>query len=91
MGRYIQTPGHDHNKANIIAREHGGEILNERPATFDDIPTDKALIFVVDNGYFEAAAYAYSEREFTQFTSDPDDHRPIQYVLIDKTVAEQLC
>jgi len=33
------------------------------------------LICVVDNGFFDAAAYCYSEEEFEAF-NDPSDHRP---------------
>lgn len=84
MGYYVQT-GTTHRKAERIAHEHGGHIVR-KPRQFSDIPEDKALICVVDNGPFEAAALAYDEREFDAFT-EPDDDRPKQFVLLDKNVA----
>lgn len=86
MGYYIQTSGH-FNKAKAIAEAYNGTVLSTPPSTFTDIPEDKALIIVVRNAMFEAAAYAYDDREFEAFT-DPDDERPKQYVLIDKETAE---
>ena len=59
MGYYIQT-GTRHDKAEIIAFEHAGVVLGTHPKTFADIPDDKALVVVVDNGPFEAAALAYN-------------------------------
>jgi hypothetical protein len=88
MGYYIETPGQLKGKASRIAFEHDGQLVKE-PAKFSDVPEDKALIVVVDNGPFEAAALAYDEREFLDFT-DPDDDRPKRYVLLDKPTAYRL-
>lgn len=82
MGYYIQTPGSDHDKARIIATRHNGKLIAQ-PESFNDIPADKALICIVDNGAFEAAALAYDADEFAVFT-DPEDERPKQFVLLDK-------
>jgi len=46
------------------------------------------VIVVVDNGPFEAAAFAYSQREFDEFVSDRDP-RPRQFVILDRAVAEK--
>lgn len=89
MGYYIQTPGHCLGKAAIIAKAYQGQVLDGPPAQYSDIPTGKALIAVVDNGLFEAAAFAYDEKEFKVFT-DPEDDRPVTYLLIDRSVAETL-
>lgn len=69
MGYYIETPMNK-GKAEYLVREYGAEEIE----AFDwsDVPEDKALICVVDNGPFEAAAVAYSEREFQAFAA-PDD------------------
>jgi hypothetical protein len=88
MGYYIETGPALKGKAEIIAEKLNGEILHERPATYADIPEGKALIVVVDNGIFEAAGFAYSEREFQEFTSP--DYRPRRYVLIDREKAEEV-
>src|SRR6266446_3809076 len=62
--------------------------LTATPAAFADIPEGMALIVVVDNGLFEAAGYAYDEREFGAMT-DPDDHRARRYILIGKALADR--
>lgn len=87
MGYYIQTPGHKR-KAEQLVSLHCGQII-PKPASFNDVPADKALIAVVDNGPFEAAALAYSESKFAAFT-DPRDSRPQKFVLLDKALAHQL-
>lgn len=38
------------------------------------------LVCVVDNGYFQAAGYCYSQGEFNAFT-EPSDHRPKTWLL----------
>jgi len=88
MGYYIQTPGRSQNKALTIAYVYDGQVIPQ-PSTFAQIPPDKALVIVVDNAPFEAAALADDEREFSEFT-DPSDRRPKQYVLLDKPTAYQL-
>jgi len=47
------------------------------------------LICVVDNGFFEAAAYCYNEQEFKEF-NDPSDNRPKRWLVHPdaKTLAE---
>jgi len=87
MGYYIQVPNHK-GKAQQLVNLHGGQII-PKPNFFSDIPENRALIVVVDNGLFEAAAYAYSEGEFAEFT-DPTDGRPKKYVLLDKGLAREL-
>ena len=89
MGYYIEIPGSNFNKAATIVREHGGELLSESPTSYAAIPVGKALIVVVDNGYFEAAGFCYNECEFRVFAS-PQEFRPRQYVLLDRVTAEQL-
>jgi len=88
MGYYIQAPS-AHGKAEYLAAEHAADILGVPPASYAAIPEDKALIAVVDNGLFEAAAYVHSEPEFTAF-SRLDDPRPRTWLLMDKTTAQRL-
>ena len=88
MGSYINTPANK-GKTEFILNAYGGMQLPLPPNSFLDIPEDKALIVVVDNGHFEAAGYAYCESEFRVFT-DPHEKRPRDYILLDKTIAEQI-
>lgn len=74
MGYYIQVPDNK-GKAQQLVDLHSAEILPRMPAQFEDVPDGKALICVVDNGPFEAAALCYSERDFEQFDA-PDESGP---------------
>lgn len=87
MGYYIQT-GTNQDKAMEICRQFGGKIIPP-PISWDEIPEGKALICVVDNGMFEAAAFAYDDREFKEF-SNPKDFRPKTWVLMDLAKAKEL-
>lgn len=87
MGYYIQVPK-NLGKAKQIEELHDGMII-PRPVSFSKVPESKALIVVVNNGLFEAAGFAYDEKEFEAFT-DPDDSRRKEYVLMDRKEAERL-
>ena len=87
MGYYIQTSG-THGKADEIAKVHDGEVVPQ-PSSFKDIPSTDALICVVNNGYFEAAGFAFNEEEFLAFTR-PDDPRPKKFVIISRKLAMEL-
>ena len=88
MGYYINKEMPALGKANAIAGLYGGAIIN-RPNSFSDIPQGKALIVVIDNGPFEAAGFAYSEREFQAFT-EIGDSRPKTFVTLDWGKAVEL-
>ena len=90
MGYYIQT-GTLHGKARAIAEAHNGEIVSA-PKQWSDIPADKALVCVVDNGPFEAAGVCVDEQEFESFVLTPDSgrQRPRDYVLLDRAKAFEL-
>lgn len=87
MGYYIQTD-HIREKGMYLVRHHGGQII-AKPEKLSDIPEGKALIVVVDNGPFEAAALAYNQDEFEAFIQ-PSDHRPKTFVVMDKELAYKL-
>jgi len=87
MGYYIQTSG-THGKAQEIAKKFNGQVVDELDAGMAMMDRDKAVIVVVDNGPFEAAAFAYNDEEFKEFTR-LDDPRPRQYVIIDRQVAKE--
>lgn len=72
MGYYIEVPERK-GKAQQIVELHGGRILQSAPA-FEGAAPDEAIICVVDNGTFEAAAFCYDEREFNVFR-EPDTLR----------------
>ena len=88
MGYYIQTKG-THGKAEEIAREHGGEIVDQLDAAMAMMDKSKAVICVVDNGPFEAAAFAFDDSEFKEFTR-PEDPRSQKFVIIGREIAKML-
>lgn len=73
-------------KADALLLITGTEEINEPPTTIADIPKGKALICVVDSGYFEAAAYMYKDAELADFTL-PEDYRPKRWILVPDYVA----
>ena len=86
MGYYIQVP-EAKKKAKQLVKLYGGESVI-RPETFSKIPEGKALICVIDNGLFEAAAFCYDQREFEVF-SHPDG-RPKSWILMDLEKTKEL-
>jgi hypothetical protein len=82
MGYYINLPESKGKLQQIQSRFEGAEALQHKPKSFSEVPEGRALICVVDNGPFEAAAFVYSEDEF-HVTADPRDVRPKYWVLID--------
>lgn len=86
MGYYIEVPD-NHGKAKQLAELYGATVLDHQPA-WGEFP-DLAIVVVVDNGLFEAAAYAYSEAEFAAFTN-PADLRPKQFLTMDRELARKL-
>ena len=86
MGYYIQVPN-NHNKAQQIEELHGGMILPKIP-DYANIPESKALICIIDNGTFEAAGFAYDEKEFNVFASP--DSRPRTWLIMDRKKACKL-
>ena len=81
MRYYIQGPAKG--KASFLMSMYGAKAL---------VPffiTSHAVICVADNGAFECAAYIHSEEDFINF-DQPHDLRPKIWLLMEKTLAEQL-
>lgn len=83
MGYYIQTPT-AHGKARYLIANHGARSV-PTPAAF---PNDEALVCVVDNVFFEAAAYCYSSQEYEDFRRS--DGRRKQWLVMPIEVACEL-
>lgn len=87
MGFYIEVPKNK-GKAQQLVDLHGAQILDKKP----EFRADKAIICVLDNGPWEAAGYAYSERELEAFAT-PDmcgPQRPRTWLLMDRAKANKL-
>ena len=81
MGYYIQTE-QPKNKAEAIMRDLDGIKITVDEAEFFVKEQMGAIICVVDNGPFEAAAYCHNLNEFRVFT-DPSDDRPKTWLLVE--------
>ena len=89
MGYYIQVPMNQ-NKAEQLVDLYKGTII-DKPKAFEDIPPDKALICVISNTFFDAAAFCYSGREFKVLERDYSaSQRPRKWVLMDLQLAIHL-
>ena len=71
MGYYIQTPGVNKGKADVICEKYGAKVV-ACPTRFEDVTQDTALICVVNNGPFEAAGFCYDPTQFEEFTQVAD-------------------
>lgn len=85
MGKYLQGP--TKGKADHLVEKYHAQVI-EQPKNFADVPEDMALICVVDNMIFDAAAYAYSQGEFDEFSRPCG--RPKTWLLMAKALTEKL-
>lgn len=88
MGYYIQGP--TTGKADYLLAEHP----DFREVTWSEAAVaramnDVAVVVVVENGPFDAAAFAFSDDEFLEFTQVTDP-RPKRFLLGPKDVVEKL-
>lgn len=81
MGYYIQT-AQPKNKAAAIKQDLDAIEITVDEAAFFVKEQMGAIICVVDNGPFEAAAYCYNLDEFRAFTF-PDDDRPKKWFYVE--------
>lgn len=72
----------------IIAMYQAEEIAC--PAAFNEVPANKALICVVQNGMFDAAMYVESEVFLSPLANSPGDLRPRRWLLMDKAICEKI-
>lgn len=78
MGYYVQGP--TFGKGPYMVEKYGATKLLGAPY-WHEIPVGKGLVMVIDNGFFEAAAFAYDKKEFDDFMN-PDDIRPKSFYLL---------
>ena len=81
MGYYIQTAA-PKGKTEAICKELSGIEISQDEAEFFVKEQMGAVICVVDNGPFEAAAYCYNLDEFRAFNL-PDDPRPKTWLYVE--------
>lgn len=86
MGYYIQGP--THGKAQYIIEEHGATIITVQEAWNLINEPDIAIICVLQNGPFDAAAFCYDADEFEAF-NEPTDFRCKTWLKMDRKLAKK--
>lgn len=87
MGYYIETL-HPKGKAKQLVDVHGAELVLS-PDKFDFNGPD-ALICVVENPLFDAAAIVYNAKERNEFLMWPGDTRERTWLKLPKSLVKQL-
>lgn len=99
MGYYIEcvenNPHGSFQKALYAQTNYGAEYISraEAEAILDDGTSTDGVIVVVNNGYFEACAFAYNRGEFDHFMWGIDtgqDNRPMEIMKINRELAVKL-
>lgn len=78
MGYFIHGP--DHGKGEYLVQNHGATRVHQNTAALSMGEKENAIICVVDNGPFEAAAYAYDRGEFERFSIE-DGRKKAWYIM----------
>jgi hypothetical protein len=86
MGYYIQGP--QKGKAEFIIQQYDAMLLESEAQAREFFAKGYGVVCVVDNGPFEAAAYAFSEDELKVFMAP--DGRTKKWLAMDKEDAEIL-
>lgn len=80
MGYYLETPARN-DKTGQLRELHGAQDVDPDSLAWPP-PEGKALVCVVQNGLFDAAAVCYDEAEYRVF-NDPTDPRRTDWLLLD--------
>jgi hypothetical protein len=90
MGYYVEVPDGPFNKAEKIIKIFGARKVSQEQAEAFVTDGEKAVICVVRNPNFEAAAFCHSLREFKQFTHREDTREKTWLVVDDRAVIEKV-
>ena len=86
MGYYLNVPASD--KAQYLLNNYDAIPLESEVQAREAFKEGFGVVCVVDNGPFEAAAFAFSEAELEEFARP--DPRPKTWLAMDRKLAEQL-
>lgn len=89
MGKYLNSLPTGHlpikGKAEALLALENVTLLNEAPSSVDDIPENRKIVCIVDNGMFEAAALMYNQPELEHFKGQSN---PKKWIQVPDYVAE---
>jgi hypothetical protein len=88
MGYYLNHPEISNwEKAAQLRSKFGAEVVDK--PDLSTLTEDKALICVVENGFFDAVLLCYNQRELDD-ALHPGDARPKVFMIMDKAVAHEM-
>ncbi len=88
MGFYLETLYHTNKTDAILDQVEEAREVSLAEAT-EINKSIEGVIVIVDNGPFEAAAFAFDQKEFEAFVQ-PDDIRTKRFVVMPRKMAEEL-
>jgi hypothetical protein len=88
MGYYIEVPL-NLNKAGQLRDLHGAKFCAP-PNNLSEVPDNKILICVVQNGLYDAAGICFDQREYEDFRR-PEDKRRKDWMLMERAKVIELC
>jgi uncharacterized protein (DUF1330 family) len=90
VGYYIEVPEVFFNKADKIIKIFDARLVAQEQAEAFVEDGAKAVICVVTNPNFEAAAFCYSPEEFKRFTYKEDPRPKAWLVIADRPLIEEI-
>ena len=88
MGFYIEGPRQG--KAEFLKHVHGARLVTVGEAARAIRDSSLGVICVVYNQTWDAAGFAYDEREFARMRMRVNDQRPRRWMVMERGAAERL-
>ncbi len=82
MGYYVAIDAPHGKAATIVAAEESAKLASLTEASRAMKDPALGVVVVVNNGAFEAAGFAFNQAEFDHFTTNPEDDRPKEFVVM---------
>jgi hypothetical protein len=90
MGFYIEVPDTLKHKAKLIEETLHARRITQAEAEEIVKDVQKAVICVVENDLFDAAAFCYSSDEFDRFSEPNDPRRKTWLVINNRSMIEKM-
>lgn len=91
MGFYLEVPGTvTKNKAQLIQQLYNAVPVSQEQAEQIVKTAQQAVVCVVENPTFDAAAFCHSPEEFNRFSHPMDDRKKTWLMIHDRAMVEKL-